>query len=118
MSTETGVNRHDQDHLLFHVNISPVKAIQARSYIRSFLLLGVLQNLPQHVDRSIRLDSDTSEQTVVVDISDQCLGVGLLVGLLLGALGVAGKGGLVVEAVEVASGLLELLDPFLGLMSP
>jgi hypothetical protein len=53
-----------------------------------------------------------------VDISDQRLGVGLLVGLLLGTLGVAGKGSLVVEAVEVASGLLELLDPFLGLMSP
>lgn len=53
-----------------------------------------------------------------MDISDQRLGVGLVVGLVLGALGVAGEGGLVVEAVEVAAGLFELLDPFLGLMFP
>lgn len=50
-----------------------------------------------------------------MDISDQSLGVGLFVGGLLGALGGAGKGGLVVEAVQIASGVLELLDPFLWL---
>lgn len=50
-----------------------------------------------------------------MDVSDQGLRVRLLVGLLLRALGVARKGSLVVEAVEIATGVLELLDPFLGL---
>ena len=50
-----------------------------------------------------------------MDIPDKILGVRLLVGLALGSLGGAREGGLVVEAVEVAPGLLELLDPFLRL---
>ena len=50
-----------------------------------------------------------------MDISDKGLGVGLFVGLVLGVLGSAGEGGLVVEAVKVAASLLELLDPFLRL---
>lgn len=50
-----------------------------------------------------------------MNISNKCLGVGLFIGLFLGVLGSAGEGSLVVEAVEVAAGLLELLDPFLGL---
>lgn len=50
-----------------------------------------------------------------MDISNKCLGVGLFVGLVLGILGSAGEGSLIVEAVKVAASLLELLDPFLGL---
>ncbi len=52
-----------------------------------------------------------------MNISDESLGVGLLVGLLLWALSGTGEGGLIVEAVEVAASFLELLDPFLGLVS-
>lgn len=52
-----------------------------------------------------------------MNISDKSLGVSLLVGLLLWALGGTGEGGLIVEAVEVAASFLELLDPFLGLAS-
>lgn len=51
-----------------------------------------------------------------MDISDQLLGVGLLIGRLFGRLCSRGKGGLVVEAVQVAAGVLELLDPFLRLL--
>lgn len=50
-----------------------------------------------------------------MNISNQLLGAGLLVARLFGALGGAGEGSLVVEAIEVAAGLLELLNPFLGL---
>lgn len=50
-----------------------------------------------------------------MDVSDEGLGVGLLIGLMLGTLGVARKGGFVVEAVKVATRILELLDPFFGL---
>jgi hypothetical protein len=52
-----------------------------------------------------------------VDISNEGLGVGLLVGLLFWALGSTGEGSLIVEAVEIATSFLELLDPFLGLAS-
>jgi hypothetical protein len=87
----------------------------SQTYIRSLLLVTVLQDLPQHIDGSIRLNSDTSQQALVVDITNKCLGVGLFVGLFLGTLGSAGECGLVVEAVKVAASLLELLDPFLRL---
>ena len=50
-----------------------------------------------------------------MNISDQSLGVGLLVGLVFGILGVARKRSFIVEAVEITAGLLKLLDPFLGL---
>lgn len=50
-----------------------------------------------------------------MNIAYELLGVGLLIGLLLGTLGSGGKSGLIVEAIQVASRLLEFLDPFLGL---
>jgi hypothetical protein len=50
-----------------------------------------------------------------VDISDEGFWVCLLVGLVFGALGGGGEGGLVVETVKIATGFLELLNPFLGL---
>lgn len=50
-----------------------------------------------------------------MNISDELLGAGLALCSLLGALGSGGKRSFVVEAVKVATGLLELFDPFLGL---
>lgn len=50
-----------------------------------------------------------------MDIADQFLWVRLRVRLSLGGLGRAREGRLVVEAVQVAAGFLELLDPFLRL---
>jgi hypothetical protein len=88
-----------------------------QTYIRSLLFLTVLENFPQHINRSIGLDSNTSDKSLIVDVSDKGLGVGLFLCLLLGSLGCAGEGGLVVEAVEVAASLLEFLNPFLGLSS-
>lgn len=86
-----------------------------KTYIRSLLLVGALQELRQHLDARGGLQRDAGQQALVVDVLDQLLGVGLLVARALGALGVAREGGLVVEAVEVAAGALELLDPLLGL---
>ena len=50
-----------------------------------------------------------------MDIADQLARACFEGGGLLGGLGGGGEGGLVVEAVEVAAGSLELLDPLLGL---
>lgn len=85
------------------------------TYVGSLVLVGILQNLPEYINGSLGLNGNAGEQPLVVDVLDQGLGVGLLVGLVFGVLGVAREGGLVVEAVEIAAGLLELLDPFLGL---
>ena len=86
-----------------------------QTYVWPLLLLGVLQNLPKHVDRGVGLDGNTGQQALVVDIPDQSLWICLLVRLLLGALRGAGEGGLVVEAIQVAACLFEFLNPFLGL---
>ena len=51
-----------------------------------------------------------------MDVLDEFLGAGLLVGGSGGFVCSGGvDGGFVVEAVEIASSFLELLDPFLGL---
>lgn len=50
-----------------------------------------------------------------MNVPDELLGVGLLVGDVLGAFGRAGKGSLVMEAVQVTACILEFLYPFLGL---
>lgn len=46
-----------------------------------------------------------------MDIPNQVLGVRLLVALARGRVGVGGEGSLVVEAVQIAAGVLELFDP-------
>lgn len=87
-----------------------------RTYIRLFLGIRGLENVPKHVDGCVRLNGNACKQSVFVDISDQLLGIGLLIGRYFGRLCGRGKGSLVVEAVQVAAGVLELLDPFLRLL--
>ena len=50
-----------------------------------------------------------------MNIPDQRLGVCLLVGFVLRALGRAGKGSFIMEAIQIGTRVLEFLDPFLGL---
>lgn len=69
------------------------------THIRALLLIGVFENLPQHIDGRVGLDGNARQEAIVVDVPDQGLGVGLVVAGVLGALGVGGEGGLVVEAV-------------------
>jgi hypothetical protein len=75
-----------------------------------------VEHLVQDIGRRGGLDGDAGQHALLVDVADQLARGGLEVGLGLGALG--GRrvdGGLVVEAVQVATGGFELLDPFLGL---
>lgn len=85
------------------------------TYIRPFRRILALEQLGQDLDAGHRLEGDAGEQAKAVDVADEVLRVRLRVRLGLGALGRAGKGRLVVEAVQVTPGVLELLDPFLGL---
>lgn len=87
----------------------------ARAYIGALLGIRALENLPQHIDGCVRLDSNARQQSIVVDISNQLLRARLLIGRLFGGLRGGGERSFVVEAVQVAAGLLELLDPFLRL---
>lgn len=89
--------------------------MREKTHIRPLLRILALDELGQDLDAGHGLEGDAGEQALVVDVADQVLGVGGGVGRALGALGGAREGGLVVEAVQVAAGLLELLDPFLGL---
>lgn len=84
-------------------------------------LSGVLalDNIPEHVHGGVGLDRDTSLHTLLVDVLDQLLGARASSGFLIGGIG-RGNGGdssLVVEAVQIATGLLELTDPFVWLQS-
>lgn len=95
--------------------ISTLHPGRESTHIWSLLRVFAIQHIPQHVHLGRRFDGDAGQHTVIVDISDQLAGVGLQLGRLLGALGGARRSGLVVEAVQVATGLLELLHPFLRL---
>ena len=85
------------------------------AYVWPLLLMGALQDVVQHVHVGARLEGDARQQPALVDVVDQLARAGLEVRRLGGGLGGRGVGRLVVEAVEVAAGGLELLYPLLGL---
>lgn len=95
--------------------MQPRQSENGKTYIRPLLLVRALEQLGQHLDARHGLQRDAGQQAAVVDVPDEVLGVGLGVRLALGRLGRAREGRLVVEAVEVAAGLLEFLDPFFRL---
>lgn len=87
------------------------------THIRPLNLLLALEDLPQHVNGRIGLNGDSGMHALLVNIPDEFARASLARGGVVGGLcrGGGGHGGFVVEAVEVATGGLELLDPFLGL---
>jgi len=85
-----------------------------------WLLRGVLalNDIPQHIYRGIGLDRDTSLHTLLMNVANQLLGACPSGGLFICRIG-RGNGGdrsLVVEAVQIATGILELADPFMRLL--
>lgn len=86
------------------------------TYIRNLLFDRILKDLPKHVDGSAGFDSDTRLHPMLMDEPNELLRRGLRVGFCGGRVrGCAVDGGFVVEAVEVAAGFLEVLDPSFGL---
>ena len=86
------------------------------TYIGDLFFRLVLQDFPQDVDGSPGLDGDAGEHAVVMNVAHELLRTCLRVGVVFRLLRCGRfERGLVVEAVEVAAGLLEFLDPFLGL---
>lgn len=88
------------------------------AYIGNLILGLAIQDVVQNIDGSTGLESDTGSEALVVDILDELLGAGLLVGLGRGFFG-SGRvdGGFVVETVQVTTCVLELLDPLLWLLA-
>lgn len=94
-------------------------AAGGQTYVGHLVLVGVVEDIVQDVHWRLRLNSNTSTDALAVDVLDELFRVGLLVAGGLGRLGSGGvDGGLVVEAVKVAAGLDEILDPFLRLLEP
>jgi hypothetical protein len=87
------------------------------THVWSFRGVLALNNIPQHIDGGIGLNRDTSLHTLLVDIADQLLGTGASGRLFICRIGRrdGGNRSLVVEAVEIATGLLKLHDPFMRL---
>lgn len=81
------------------------------------MLVRRVENLPEHVDRRLRLDGYAGQHSLVVDVADELAGACLRVGSPRGRVGgCGGDGGLIVKAVQIAAGVPELADPFLGLL--
>lgn len=88
----------------------------SQTYIRNLVFVGVLEYSPQHVHRRLRLDGNPGGHIVRMDILDHLFGIRPLRDVLGRILRRCGcHGGFIVEAVEVAAGLLEVFDPLLGL---
>jgi hypothetical protein len=81
--------------------------------------LGVaVEDVVEDVDGGAGLEGNAGSEALVVDVLDEFLGAGLLVGGSGGFFGSGGvDGGFIVEAVEITTSVLELLDPFLGLLA-
>lgn len=92
-----------------------VRRSERRTYVGPLLLVRALKNIVQNVHLRPGLDGDAGLHAALVDVADQLARARLEVRGLGGGLGGGGVGGLVVEAVEVAAGGLEFLDPLLGL---
>lgn len=88
------------------------------THIRDLILCLAVENIVENVDWCARLESNAGSEALVVDVLDEFFGAGLLV---RGSRGFVGSGrvdsSFVVEAVKIASSLLELLDPFLRLLA-
>ena len=120
MASEAGVDRHDEDHLARGcLRVRPGFGLGVclgfGTHVGALGCVWVGENVPEDVYRGVGLDCDAGEHVVIVDVADQLSGGRLLVGGFLGLLGGRGKCGFVVEAVQVATDLLELLYPLLGL---
>jgi hypothetical protein len=91
--------------------------MRTRTHVWSLSGVFTLKNIPEHIDRCIRLNSNTSLHTLLVNITDQLLGAGTIGSLFIGRVG-RGDGGdsrFIVETVKIATGILELANPFMGL---
>lgn len=93
--------------------------IERSTYIRHLILVRVVEDVVKHIDRSLGLDGDSGAHSQTVNVLDKLLRARFGITVSLGRLGGGGvDGGLVVEAVQVAAGFLEILDPFLWLLEP
>jgi hypothetical protein len=89
---------------------------QLMTYVRHFLWVSTVQDLVQHVYRSLGLDGDTCTHALGMYVFDHVSRTGLLVAVRLRCLCSCRRdGSLVVEAVEITSGILECLHPLLRL---
>lgn len=79
--------------------------------------IRAIEDVPQYIDRGIRLNCDTGLHAFVVDILDQLPRTGTVRCGFVGGIGRSdgGDGRLVVEAVQIAAGFLEFVDPFVRL---
>lgn len=89
------------------------------TYIRHLILVRVVENVVKHINGSLGLDGNSGTHSQAVDVLDKLLRASFGITVSFGRLGGGGvDGGLVVEAVQVAAGFLEILDPFLWLLEP
>lgn len=116
LTTKAWVDRHDENHL--HSQSVP-EGFQSHgcSHVWHFFFVWVVQDIPQHIDRCLGLNSDTGKHLLFMHIADHLLWAGLGIGVIGRVLGgCGGDGGFIVEAVQIASRLLEVFDPLLGLL--
>jgi len=87
------------------------------AHVWPLVQLRAVENVPQYVYRGVRLDGHAGLHALVVDVLNQLAGTGARGRGLVGGIGRGdGRDGrLVVEAVQVAAGLFEILDPFVRL---
>ena len=79
-------------------------------------MLRIVHDIPENIDGGVGLDGYARQHFLFMHVVDHLFWAGLglgLIGRVLGGCG--GDGGFVMEAIEVASSLLKVLYPFLGL---
>jgi hypothetical protein len=95
-----------------------IKSGAGGTHVWSLVHIGAIEDIPENINGSIGLDGDTGLHALLVDVLDQFARRSAGGGGFVGGIGRGdgGDGGFVVEAVEIAASLLELVDPFVRLL--
>lgn len=97
---------------------SQMHGIKGITHIWNCILVRRGEYIPQHIDRGLWLDGNACFQPQRVDVLDQFCRARFLIGRGFGRLGCRRRYGcLVVEAIQIATCLFEVGDPFMWLSS-
>lgn len=89
------------------------------THVGALVDVFTVEDIPENINGGIRLNCNTGLHTFLVDIFDQFTRTGTGSSGFIGRIGRGdgGDGSFIVEAIEIATGFLELVNPFMRLIS-
>jgi len=89
------------------------------THVGALVDVFTVEDIPENINRGIRLNCNTGLHTLLMDIFDQFTRTGTGSSSFISRIGRGdgGDGSFIMEAIEIATGFLELVNPFMRLNS-